>query len=140
MTNRCISTIVEGQDPLMLPPGTTVQHACQHMYERHVGAVLVVDRAHHLKGIFTGRDAVHALGEGRDPAHTRLDAVMTPDPATISPGQHAIDALRAMNDGGYRHLPVIEGDKVVAIVARADFEGLELDRLEEETALWEHIG
>lgn len=140
MTNRNISTIVQGQEPLMLTADTSVQVACQRMYERHVGAVLVVDRARHLKGIFTGRDAVHTLGEGRDPVHTPLDAVMTRNPATISPEQHAIDALRTMNDGGYRHLPVLEGKKVVAIVARADFEGLELDRLEEETALWEHIG
>jgi CBS domain-containing protein len=140
MTNRCISAIVKGQEPLMLTADTSVQAACQCMYERHVGAVLIVDHAKHLKGIFTGRDAVHALGEGRDPVRTRLDAVMTRAPATISPDQHAIDALRAMNDGGYRHLPVVEGKKVVAIVARADFEGLELDRLEEETSLWERVG
>lgn len=139
MTNRYISTIVQGQEPLMLTADTSVQVACQRMYERHVGAVLVVDRARHLKGIFTGRDAVHTLGEGLDPAQTALNEVMTHHPATISPDDHAIDALRAMNDGGYRHLPVVVGKKVVAIVARADFEGMELDRLEEETALWEHI-
>ncbi|NMG28157.1 cyclic nucleotide-binding/CBS domain-containing protein [Aromatoleum evansii] len=140
MTNRYISEIVREQDPLMLPPDASVAQACERMCARHVGAVLVADRAHHLLGIFTGRDAVRALGRGCDARHTHLDAVMTTGPATIRPDAHAIDALRLMSDGGFRHLPVVEKGKVIAIVARSDFEGLELDRFEEEKALWEHIG
>jgi CBS domain-containing protein len=139
MTNRYISDIVQDQDPLMLPPSASVKLACERMCDRHVGAVLVADRTRHLLGIFTGRDAVRMLGNQGDAAHTKLDDVMTHKPVTISPEAHAIDALRLMNDGGFRHLPVVRNGKVLAIVARADFEGLELDRFEEETALWEHI-
>lgn len=139
MTNRFISDIVQDQDPLMLPPNASVKLACERMCDRHVGAVLVADRSHHLLGIFTGRDAVRMLGNEADAAHTKLDDVMTHKPVTIPPDAHAIDALRLMNDGGFRHLPVVRNGKVVAIVARADFEGLELDRFEEETSLWEHI-
>lgn len=139
MTNRCISEIVCEQVPLMLPPEATVAEACESMCARHVGAVLVADRARHLLGIFTGRDAVRMLGRGCDAKHTRLDAVMTPGPMSIPPDAHAIDALRLMSDGGFRHLPVVDQGVVTAIVARSDFEGLELDRLEEEKCLWEHI-
>lgn len=139
MTNRYISDIVQNQDPLMMPPDASVAQACERMCERHVGAVLVADRAHHLLGIFTGRDAVRMLGKGGDATRTRLDAVMTAGPVTIGPDAHAIDALRLMSDGGFRHLPIVDQGEVTAIVARSDFEGLELDRFEEEKALWERI-
>lgn len=130
--------IIKEQDPLMLPPTATIQEACQSMWDRRVGAALVTEEGR-LVGIFTGRDAVHALAEGRPPATTPLAAVMTAVPDTISPDATAIDALRRMSDCGYRHLPVVDGDAVIGIVSRGDFMGLELDRLESETGLWERI-
>jgi hypothetical protein len=52
------------------------------------------------------------------------------------PRKTAIEALRLMEDGRYRHVPVVEGSRVVGIVSRFDFSGMELDRLDEETGLW----
>jgi CBS domain-containing protein len=93
-----------------------------------------------LVGIFTGRDAVgRVLAEGKNSATTTLAEVMTRNPDTIPPRQTAIEALRAMQDGGYRHLPVIDDGKVVGVISRGDFRGLEQDRLDEETGLWERI-
>jgi CBS domain-containing protein len=57
----------------------------------------------------------------------------------IPPGRTAIDALRMMRDGGYRHLPVVEGPKIVGIVSHGDFRGLEQARMDEETGLWERV-
>ena len=138
MTNRCLAYIVKNQDPLTLPPEATVQLACQRMWERRVGAVLITANGK-LIGIFTGRDAVRTLAEGLPPAQTPLSAVMTAKPDTIAPEATAIDALRCMSDCGYRHLPIVEGETVIGIVSRGDFKGLELDRLEDETCLWERI-
>ena len=118
----------------------TVQHACQRMCERRVGAVLVTDAKHRLVGIFTGRDAVRALAECKNLAETTLAATMTPNPDTIAPERTAIDALRAMSDGGYRHLPIVADGEILGVVSRGDFNGLELDHLENETHLWERIG
>jgi predicted transcriptional regulator len=42
-----------------------------------------------------------------------------------------------MQDGGYRHMPVVEAGKVVGIVSLGDFNGLERARLDEETGFWE---
>lgn len=139
MTNRQLGFIVRDQDPLTLAASASVQHACQRMWLRRVGAVLVTDEKGLLIGIFTGRDAVRTLAEDRDPAATPLTAVMTPKPDTIGPEATAIEALHMMSDGGYRHLPIVSGDKIIGIVSRGDFKGLELDRLEEETGLWERI-
>ena len=60
-------------------------------------------------------------------------------PPTMPPANIAIDALRLMEDCGCRHLPVVENGTVVGIVSRGDFRGLELDRLDEETGIWERI-
>lgn len=138
MTNRSISFIVKEQDPLVMGPGDTLRQACASMYERHVGAVLVSDHGR-LVGIVTGRDIVHALADGRNGLDTPLAKVMTAEPDTIAPDAKAIDALRMMSDGGYRHLPVVADGRVIGIVSRGDFKGLELDRLEDETSLWERI-
>jgi CBS domain-containing protein len=137
---RKMSDIVRNQNPLTLPPHTTVRDAAQHMRDRRVGAVLVTEGDRHLVGIFTGRDAVcRVLAEGRHPGETILADVMTRDPDTMPPGRTAIEALRLMQDARYRHLPVVDGGKVVGIVSRGDFRGVEQDRLDEETGLWERI-
>lgn len=138
MTNRSLAFIVKNQNPLMLPPDATVQHACRQMWERRVGAVLVTDGGK-LVSIFTGRDAVRTLAGGQPPSETRLATAMTAAPDTIGPEATAIDALRRMSDCGYRHLPIVDGARIVGIVSRGDFKGVELDRLEDETSLWERI-
>ena len=111
------------------------------MRDRRVGAVLVTEGDQRLLGIFTGRDAVHrVLAEGKSAARTKLaEVMMTRDPDTMPPGKTAIEALRLMEDARYRHVPIVDGGRVVGIVSRFDFSGIELDRLDEETGLWERI-
>ena len=137
---RNMSDIVRNQDPVTLPPSAKVREACQYMRDRRVGAVLVTEGDQRLLGIFTGRDAVHrVLAEGKSAARTKLAEVMTHAPDTIPPGKTAIEALRLMENGRYRHVPIVDGGKVVGVVSRFDFSGIELDRLDEETGLWERI-
>jgi CBS domain-containing protein len=140
MAMRKMSDIVQHQDPLTLSPEATVKEACRCMRDRRVGAVLVTEGDRRLVGIFTGRDAVHrVLAAGKSAARTELSAVMTRNPTTMPPGKTAIEALRLMEDGRYRHVPIVDQGRVVGIVSRFDFSGLELDRLDEETGLWERI-
>lgn len=140
MTIRRMSEIVRNQNPLTLPTSATVKQACKSMKDRRVGAVLVTDDEQHLLGIFTGRDAVcRVLAEGKESSKVKLSEVMTSAPATIQPGKTAIDALRLMQDGGFRHVPITDQGKVVGIVSKGDFRGVEQDRLDEETGFWERI-
>ena len=139
MTNRKLAYIIKDQKPLVLVAHETVQHACRCMRERHAGSVLVIDDQQSLIGIFTGRDAVRTLAEGQDPAVSTLAQAMTPNPVTIAPESRAIDALRTMSDGGFRHLPVVENERIWGIVSRGDFKGMEIDQLDEEEHLWECI-
>ena len=139
MTNRKIAYVVKDQKPLVLAVDETVQQACWRMWERRTGSALVVDDRQCLCGIFTGRDAVRALAQGKDAALTTLAQSMTPNPVTIAPESRAIDALRVMSDGGFRHLPVVENGRIWGVVSRGDFKGMELDQLDEEIQLWECI-
>ena len=135
---REIAAIIEGQKPLLLAEEETFQHACRSMRRRKSGSTVVVD-SQRLSGIFTGRDAVRVLATVEDASVTRLAEAMTRNPVTIGPQSSAIDALRAMDDGGFRHLPVIENGKILGVVSRSDFTGTEIDRLDEEEHLKEVI-
>src|SRR3954447_3786504 len=137
--NRDMAEIIRNQEPVTLPPTATVQEACSHMHGRRIGAVLVTGAKGELVGIFTGRDAVRVLAEGKDASETALHHVMTKNPDCLPPKHKAIDALRLMRDGGFRHVPVVDGDVLIGIVSRGDFRGLEQDRLDEETGIWEHM-
>lgn len=139
MVNRRLGYIVRNQEPLLMPASETVETACKAMREKHVESVLVVDDREHLIGIFTGRDAVKVLAKGGNAGAVTLEKAMTSHPVTIRPEDKAIDALRAMNDGGFRHMPVVERGRIVGVVSRADFKGTEIDRLDEEEALAERI-
>ena len=137
---RKAADIIRNQNPLVLGPRTTIQEAARHMREREVGAVLVVNDDSRLIGIFTGRDAVcRVLAEGKDPGKITLDEVMTADPDTMPSSHQAIEVLRLMQDAHFRHLPIVDEGRVVGIVSRGDFRGAEIDRLDEETGLWERI-
>jgi CBS domain-containing protein len=138
---RLVPDVVSNQQQLLTLPRTTlVRDAAKAMRERHVGAVLVsVDGR--LEGIFTERDMVNrVVAEGRDLDRTTLADVMTANPDTASPNDTAIAALRRMQDGGYRHLPIVDRGRLVGIVSRRDFHGEEKARLDEESGLWAKIG
>ena len=96
--------------------------------------------ADRLVGIFTGRDAVcRVLAQRRDPSTTRLAEVMTATPTTMSPDQTAVDAVRLMSEGGFRHIPLVKNGRILGVVSRGDFNGLEQSHDEEERELWEHL-
>jgi CBS domain-containing protein len=124
---------------LVVPEDATVQHACRRMWERKCGCSLVVDSGQRLAGIFTGRDALRVLARAKGAAATQVREAMTKDPMTLAPQGTAIDALRIMNEGGFRHLPVVDNGKIVGVVSRNDFTGIEIDRLDEEEHLKEVI-
>jgi CBS domain-containing protein len=136
MRDRTMAEIIRDQRPLALGPEATVAEACAAMHKRRVGAVLVVEEGDRLAGIFTGRDAVRCLAEGCD-ARTPLGQVMTRSPIALGPDQHAMDALRLLDDSGFRHLPVCRDGRVCGIVSRYDFRAREHARLDEETGFFE---
>lgn len=123
MKHRTVRQIITRPQAYALPAGASVRDAARLMAEQHIGAVLVM-AGERLDGIFTERDALYrVVAEGRDPETTRLGEVMTSKLVTLSPDDAASDALRLMRDIGFRHLPVVEGDKVFGVISLRDFIG-----------------
>ncbi len=139
MTNRKLADIVEGQTVLTLGEDASVREACRCIWQQRKGSVLVVDHQQRLVGIFTGRDAVRTLAEGRSAEETNLADAMTRNPITAAPADRAVDALRKMGDYSFRHLPIVENGRILGVVSRRDFKGVEIDRLDEEDHLMEHM-
>ena len=138
MPARLMSEMVRHQRPMTVRPDATIAEACRQMGERRVGAALVTDEDNHLLGIFTGRDAVRMLAQGCAAADP-IEAAMTCAPDVMPPGRTAIEAMRLMQDGGFRHVPVVDDGVVVGVVSWGDFRVSEHDRLDTETGLWERI-
>lgn len=138
MLNRRLGYIIRDQNPIVLRETETVEMAAKAMREQHVGSTLVVNDCQHLIGIFTGRDTLRLLASGMT-GKVALSYAMTPAPLSVTPDDRAIDALRIMSDGGFRHVPLVERGRIWGVVSCADFRGMEIDRLDEEEGLAERI-
>lgn len=101
---------------------TTIGEAATLMGERKIGSVVVVE-GERLIGILTERDIVRALSSDFDAPRRAVGEWMTKDPMSVSPEVEAKDALRRMMDGGFRHLPVCDGDRLVGMVSIRDLAG-----------------
>jgi CBS domain-containing protein len=103
-------------------PEDTVGEAVAVMAQHRTGSVLIM-QGDQLLGIFTERDTVRALSQSHDAARHEVTSWMTHEPRTVAPDVDTEVALRTMLDNGFRHLPVVENEKVVGIVSLRDLAG-----------------
>lgn len=137
---RHLCDIVSKQHPLKMPKAAKVSDACQRMQDKHVGSVLVLDDDDHLCGIFTSRDLTdRVIRQHKDAERTSLAEVMTVNPMYMTPDVSAIEALRLMWDGGVHHMPVVEDERILGVVAQRDFASDENSQLLDEREMWEHM-
>lgn len=139
MPNRTIREIVAQQKILSAPATLTVREAAIRMAEQKVGAMLIMEKGL-LIGIFTERDLLNRVIARRvDPDSTPLSQVMTADPRTIAADKPLAHALVMMDDGGYRHVPVVDNGKIIGMVSARDALGAELTEFENELERREHL-
>jgi CBS domain-containing protein len=106
--------------PLHVAPEQTVAEAVALMRKERVGCVLVCQRGdgERLVGIFTERDLMRRVVAEGKPLTLPVAEVMTPNPVTIHPKVAIGAAVRRMEEGGYRHLPVVnEAGKPVGVLS-----------------------
>lgn len=101
-------------------PGTSVLAAAKLMRDKEIGALPVIEEGK-LVGMITERDmAFRILAEGVNPSNVFVSEHMTPDPVYVSPFSDVMDCLNLMKDKKIRHVPVLEGKKLVGIVSVRD--------------------
>jgi CBS domain-containing protein len=93
--------------PLHLSPGQTVAEAIHLMRQERVGCVLVCE-GERLVGIMTERDLMRRVLAAGKPLTSTVAECMTPDPVVVHRKEPIGAAVRRMEEGGYRHLPVVD--------------------------------
>lgn len=110
----------KGGDVWSIEPGATVFEAIKLMAEKNVGALLVVENGR-LAGILSERDYTRkVILKGKSSRETPVRDIISINPVMVSPGDKVVDCMRLMTQKRVRHLPVLDGEKIVGVVSIGD--------------------
>ncbi|QDS97331.1 CBS domain-containing protein [Adhaeretor mobilis] len=119
-------------EPLAVSPSATIAEVLRTMVEKRIGCVMVVENDQ-LEGIFTERDALNKINiDAAERADRPISSVMTSKPVTLQGRDKIAFALHHMNLGGFRHIPILEGDKLTGVISIRDILGYLTDRSNSE--------
>jgi CBS domain-containing protein len=103
-----------------IAPKSTVFEAIQMMADKNVGALLVME-GEKLVGIISERDYTRKVFlRGKSSKETRVEEIMSTNVSVTHPREGVEECLRRMTDKRIRHLPVVDGDKVVGVISIGD--------------------
>lgn len=117
-----LAVVVErkGSTVHVVPPSATVLDAVRKMNQERIGALLVREDEQ-VAGIFTERDVLtRVIDRGLDPSATPVGEVMTSQLVTVGPRTTVEEAMAVVTDKRCRHLPVMDGDRLVGLVSIGD--------------------
>jgi CBS domain-containing protein len=115
LVRDAMSTVV-----LTVGPAHTLRQAAALMSARRVGAAVVLDPDAGGPGILTERDILNSVGLGQSPDVERAHAHTTMDVVFAAPSWTLEEAARAMAEGGFRHLIVLDREEPVGVVSVRD--------------------
>jgi len=123
----------KGNAIFSIRPQDTLGHAVEVLRDKRIGAVVVTDANGALVGILSERDIVRKLADtpGRTLPH-KVEEVMTKDVQTVSPTESLVTALKTMNNGKFRHMPVTDDSGLVGMITIGDVVNYRLTALEHE--------
>jgi CBS domain-containing protein len=120
----------KGHDVLTVQPDDTVLHALELMASKNVGAVIVTENEAPV-GIFTERDyARSVILKGRSSPTTPVRDVMSAEVIFVQPEQTVDECMAIMSDKRFRHMPVLQEEKLVGIVSIGDLVKTIIDQQE----------
>ena len=133
MTIRAILSS-KGGEVLSVSSDACVSDAVAIFAERRIGALPVIDDGH-VVGIFSERDVVYSLAKnGAAALDARIGNVMTSPALTVEPDSGVMAGLSMMTRRRIRHLPVVEGKRIVGFVSIGDLVKYRIEKIEAEAA------
>lgn len=122
--------LLEPREPLVVEPDAPVAMVVKLMHDHRVGCAVVVDDERHVLGIFSERDALMRLGADYPALSQRpVSQFMTAPAATLQEDDKIAFALHRMDLGGYRHVPITDGDRITGVISVRDILRYLTDRL-----------
>jgi CBS domain-containing protein len=119
---------------LTIEVDTPVRDAVALLAERRIGALPVV-RDGAVSGIMSERDVIYCLrSDGAAILDWPVERIMTAPAITVAPDQDVLGGLSLMTRRRIRHLPVVDGGRIVGIVSIGDLVKYRMDRIEAEAA------
>ena len=110
----------KGRQVYSILPDATVFEAIQLMAEKNVGALLVVSE-HRLLGVISERDYTRKVAlKGKSSRETKVLEIISSPIVSATPGHSVEECMRLMTTNRVRHLPILEGEKLVGIVSIGD--------------------
>jgi CBS domain-containing protein len=133
MQRKIVPDIVERSDIATMKAGDSILDAAKIMAKKNIAAMIIVDDKSNITGIVTERDMTQrVIAAGLNAADTAVSEIMTANPDTLSSDDSAGDALELMQSRNYRHLPVEEDGKCIAVVSIRDLYAAVKEALEED--------
>jgi CBS domain-containing protein len=121
MAERTVFQSIPQKHVLTVPPRATVRQAACVMTRANCGSVLVIEPPDVLLGIVTERDLMtRVLAKGLDADFATAREVMTPQPTCVPPDMRVSDALVIMLERGFRHLPIVQGKRILGVFSIRD--------------------
>jgi CBS domain-containing protein len=122
----------KGNTIFSIEPDVPVLEAIKRMAEHRIGALLVM-RGTSLVGVMSERDyARKVLLQGRSSSQTAVSDIMSPSPITVGPDTDVFDCMRLCTDSRIRHLPVVDGERIVGVISIGDLVKAVIDAQAEE--------
>lgn len=126
------SFVRESRKVIKAQAGDTVAQVIAQLAERRIGCVPIVE-GDRVVGIFSERDVVYGMArEGAALLDKPVSAVMTSPAVTIASDTPILSALSLMTQRRIRHLPIVEGERMVGFVSIGDLVKSRIDRIEAE--------
>jgi CBS domain-containing protein len=124
----------KGPDVLTIAAETSVRDAIAILAEKKIGALPVVE-GETIAGIMSERDIIYCLrSDGAAMLDWPVSRIMTAPAITVEPDKDVLAALSLMTRRRIRHLPVVEGSRIVGIVSIGDLVKYRMDRIEADAA------